>query len=161
MKKIPLLLSEVCIIILLISCGQFFGNNEGEIIEEYTSGFTQQTTEVSTSSPGDTNFDASKMLEDYYIVASNATLVLTAPSASSYTWTFMNADNTEELTSGVNFLIGHHSRAQTIMIYMEDAGILEAGNTYRLTLTIKTAGGAEYTDSCGIVIYDMLDHKND
>lgn len=161
MKKIIRLLSEVCITILLASCGQFFGNDEDEIISSYNTGFAQQATEVSTSNPGNANFDASKMLEDYYIVASNATLILTAPSASSYTWTFMNADNTENLTSGVNFLMGHHSNAQTIMIYMKDAGILKAGNTYRLTLTIKTTGGAEYTDSCGIVIYNMLDHKDD
>lgn len=161
MKKILCLLSEICIIILLASCGQFYGNDEDEIVDSYNTGFEAAASSSSTSNPGDSDFDASTMLEDYYIVASNATLVLTAPSASTYSWIFMDADNAENLTGDVKFLTGYHSRAQTIMIYMEDAGVLKAGNTYRLTLTIKTTGGAEYTDSCGIVIYDMLDHKDD
>lgn len=161
MKKILCLLSEVCIIILLVSCGQFFGNDEDEIISSYNTGFAQQATEVSTSNPGDANFDADTMLQNYYIVSSNATLILTAPTAATYKWTFKDETNTSDLTSQVTFLTGYHSWTQTIMIYMPNAGVLEAGNTYRLTLTITTTGGAEYTDSCGLVVYSLLDHTED
>lgn len=143
------------------SCGSFFENDVDEMIDSYNTGFITSTSSNSGSNPGDDDFNADDMLKDYYIVSSNSTFILTAPSADSYKWTFKSEDNKEDLTNDVKFMTGYHSWTKTIMIYMPSAGSLKAGNTYRLTLTIKTTGGAEYTDSCGLVIYSMLDHTED
>lgn len=161
MKKTFRQLLNIAVLLLFSSCGSFFGNDEDEMLGDYNAGFTTKITTKSETNPGDSDFDAETMLEEYYIVSSNATLILTAPDAATYKWTFKDELNKKDLTDEVNFMSGYHSWTQTIMVYFPEAGILEAGNTYRLTLTITTQGGATYTDSCGLVVYEMLDHKYD
>lgn len=157
MKKILCYFSVFCVKIFLsvflVSCGSFFGNDEDEVIEEYTSGFTTATSTTETSS----TFTEDDMLLDYYIVSSNATLVLTAPDAVSYKWTFVDDSDGTDVTNNIVFLTGYHSWTQTIMIYIPESAAIVEGKTYRVTLKITTEGGKTYTDVCGLVVYALLD----
>lgn len=161
-KNLPVFLSLI-FSLLIFSCDSVFGNDEDDMIDEYNSGFTSaaensgSTDSTSSSNPGDSDFDEDDMLMDYYMAPSNSTLVLSAPEAQSYKWTFVDDSDGTDITNSVVFLSGYHSWTQVIMIYIPDSVALQEGKTYRVTLTVTAKGGRTYKDVCGLVIYALLD----
>lgn len=165
MKKILNLLTILFTVLMISSCDSLFGNDEDDMLEDYNSAFQtstttttteETTTEETTTDTTDSSFDEDDMLLDYYLVSSNSTLILTAPDAVSYKWTFIDDSDGTDITDDVVFMDGYHSWTQVIMIYIPESVALQSGKTYRLKLTITTQGGKTYTDVCGLVIYSLL-----
>lgn len=130
------------------------------MLENYNEGFAEKYTiladkeeekEVSLS-PGEPGFDPIKMLREEYFVWEDSTLILAGPPKNviTYRWeVFDPEDDFEQVT--VNTIDGT-VKGQYFRIYLPQSK-LKIEHTYKLTLTIKSTGGVEYTDTCSIVVY--------
>ena len=150
---------------LLCACS----NTIDSMIEDYNGHFVVETAdEVHALGPGDEGWTPSMMLYDEYFLYDDGMLILAAPEGSTnITWTFTDPNDKYNVVNvviragidsngNIVYYRGTEYHGETLIMYVPETG-LEASKTYQLQLTIKDKGGSEYTDKCGIVIYQRYD----
>ena len=101
---------------------------------------------------GDPDFKEDNMLAKEYFVYNDATLILAGPKrAVSYEWIFYDIKNKSKKVNVIPY--GNSSlTSQKLVLYIPTSQLEE--KTYKVTLTVKDIEGNDYTDSCGLVIYN-------
>lgn len=130
-----------------------------DMVEQYNGAYTgvsltisddAETTEI--LSPGEPGFDENDMLRDEYFVWEDATLILAAPPKNvvRYSWTMYDPDDGYSEVAVVT--ANGKNTGREFVVYIPHSG-LEVNHVYKLVLQIRDTGGADYKDSCSVVVY--------
>ena len=166
-KKMRLTCALSCVFafsVLFCACSY----NIDSMMEDYNGHFIVTEKIVHALGPGDEGWTPSMMLYDEYFLYDDGMLILAAPEGSTnITWTFSDPNNKystvavvvragKDSNGNVVYYRGEAYHGETLIMYVPETG-LESPKTYQLQLTITDQGGSEYTDKCGIVIYQRYD----
>lgn len=150
-KSIHWLIAMTFLIFAFVGCSN--GSGLDDLLGEYNSNFTMPNTQTQRdyTEPGDDEFDPSKMLLENYFVIDTGCFVVAGPmNCLSYNWKI--AKTSELGTELPVHLIGDlNTSSREFAVYIPRSG-LDVGS-YRLTLTIVSQDGKEYTDTCRLVVY--------
>lgn len=159
-KHITLALFFTFMIFLLTTCK----TDVNSIIDDYNSHFNPDSSvnPVTGPCPGDDDFTADIMLEEEYLVWSDATINLSAPNnCSTFSWVITDPDDKEETPIPVHYF-GHKPEVsysewnqQRLFINIIDSG-LKINKVYKLSLTVVGADGHTYKDVAALVVYQHL-----
>lgn len=156
-KLLTSLLLTLLIFLLTTACKQSMNT----LLDDYNSNFKVYEEVIEAPCPGDPDFLPAEMLQDEYFVWDDSTLNLCAPNnCGKYSWIISDPDNDYKKVPVHHYMQSDESffeewEKQTFYINIPDSG-LEAGKVYKLTLTVSSEGGDEYTDNAVIVIYKHL-----
>lgn len=151
MKKLFKIVLSLSIFIFL-SCN----NSIETIINDYNDNINQNSptsnNNINFPDIGDPDFKEDNMLAKEYFVYNDATLILAGPKrAVSYEWIFYDIKNKSKKVNVIPY--GNSSlTSQKLVLYIPTSQLEE--KTYKVTLTVKDIEGNDYTDSCGLVIYN-------
>ena len=110
--------------------------------------------------PGDPDFDEDDMLFDEYFVYDDGTLNLSAPPSSyNYKWVVRDPELGYREVEILKFWEGSGKNQREFVIYIPDSGL--ETKTYQLSLTVYDVQGKEYSDVCGLIVYDHLNYKKE
>lgn len=151
MKKLFKIVLSLSIFIFL-SCN----NSIETIINDYNDNINQNSptsnNNINFPDIGDPDFKEDNMLAKEYFVYNDATLILAGPKrAVSYEWIFYDIKDKSKKVNVIPY--GNSSlTSQKLVLYIPTSQLEE--KTYKVTLTVKDKEGNDYTDSCGLVIYN-------
>lgn len=130
------------------------------IIDDYNTNFIPESKIThSGPSPGDEGFTEDIMLDNEYLVWSDATINISAPNeCSEYSWIITDPEDSSQTPIPVH-LFGTPELAtfdewthQSFYLNIIDSG-LTVNKVYKLTLTVVSKEGHTYKDVAALVIY--------
>lgn len=147
---------SVLVLVLLSACN----NSVEDMLDDYNGKFAkkymiltgQTDREEVPPSPGEIDFEEGKMLRDEYYMWEDSTLILAGPpkNVSAYRWTVYDPEDNFKI---VDIQTVNGSLTTADFVIYRPYSTLEVEHTYKLTLTIRSTGGVEYSDTCAIVVY--------
>ena len=124
---------------IFLSCG----NSMEDMVEQYNGAYTGVSLTLS---------DDADMLRDEYFVWEDASLILAAPPKNvvRYSWTMYDPD--DGYSEVAVMTANGKNTGREFVVYIPHSG-LEVNHVYKLVLQIRDTGGADYKDSCSVVVY--------